>query len=108
MKSGGGEGSNDDLSEVSIVDEKPIPARHLSQTAKVLADLRDSAAINWQHKAKHIFSFVVIIVIAIFCIYLIATKTDEKILIFAMTLLSSIAGGAITYLFQERPTGKGR
>jgi uncharacterized membrane protein YkvI len=85
-----------------------VPASRMSRSARALIDVNDSAAKNWQHKAKHYFSFAIILVIASACLYILITTTDEKKTVFAMTILSSIVGGAITYLFQERPHAKGK
>lgn len=100
METQGARGIKTGREEVSIVDERPVPGAQ--KITKALIDLRDSAAKNWQHNAKHVFSFLVLAIIACFCIYLLATSDDEKKMVFAMTVLSSISGGAITYLFQER------
>jgi hypothetical protein len=97
----------DSQSDLSIVDEEIIAGQG-QRKARALIDLNNSAAKNWQHKAKHLFSFAIITAIAVTCLYILVESTDEKRTVFAMTVLSSIVGGAITYLFQDRINVKGR
>jgi hypothetical protein len=109
MEVSDGKRSKDSQSDISIVDEQAvILSDQGSKKARALIDLSDSAAKNWQHKAKHWFSFAIISLISAACLYILIEHTDEKKTVFAMTVLSSIVGGAITYLFHERTNVKGR